>query len=213
MQAIARADFSNNWLTLLFVFLLVLIAVMKITNTQKLYGYSRAFFLKGFITRKAEERESFFTIFNLLAYFFSILVYALFLMYLLNFIKPNFIVEFRSYLKVVAGIGIYFSVFLIFDFLLIRTFEIKHEIASFVAAKISYFYNIAILLFPFLIIITYSFSNIYILLVAFVVLFLIGLILIFTNNKKLIVNKLFYFILYLCALKIVPLLILYKITV
>jgi hypothetical protein len=34
--------------------------------------------------------------------------------------------------------------------------------------------------------------------------------LLFVNNKNLILNKLFYFILYICALEIAPLLFIYK---
>lgn len=213
MQAIERIDISNSWLTLLFIFLLALLVVIKMINQPKLYEYSRAYFLKGFVIKKIEERKSFFSTFNLLMYVFSILVFSIFLLFLINFVQPSFLLKLINYLKVAGVIAIYFSLFLIVDFVLVRVFEIKNEAANFIASKVGYFYNAALVLFPFLIINTFSFSSIYIIFGVFIMLFLISSVLIFTNNKNLILSKLFYFILYLCALEIAPLLIIYKVTV
>ena len=57
MQALDRIDFSNNWLTLVFVFALMLLVVLKTINQQKLFGYYSAFFIKGFIAKKTEEKR------------------------------------------------------------------------------------------------------------------------------------------------------------
>lgn len=213
MQAIERIDISNNWLTLTYLFMLLLLLLLKTISNNKLFGYTRAFLLKGFIAKKAEERTSFFTGFNLVMFLFSILVFGLFFMYLIAYLNPSFQFNFTQFLSIVLYTTLYFTLFLMLDFVLSRMFNLQEIVAQFIAAKIGYLYNAALLLFPFLVIETYSFFSVYLLFGVFIALFLLSFVLIFTNNKNLIINKLFYFILYLCALEIAPLLIIYKITV
>jgi hypothetical protein len=213
MQALERIDISNNWLTLTYLFMLLLLLLLKTISSNKLFGYTRAFLLKGFIAKKAEERASFFTGFNLVMFVFSILTFGLFFLYVFRYIDQEFEFSFYQYLWLTIFVAAYFVFFLIMDFALSRLLNIQEVVAHFIAAKIGYLYNTALLLFPFLIIHTYSFFSVYLLFGVFITLFLLSLVLIFTNNKNLIINKLFYFILYLCALEIAPLLIIYKITV
>jgi hypothetical protein len=213
MQAIDRIDFSNNWVTATYLFALILLVLLKLINQEKLVGYTRAFFLKGFIIKRAEERESFFTVFNITIYAFSVVIYSLLLLSGYSYLTSNSYTGLNHFLWLTLVVTAYFSVQLFFTFLISRIFNIQNEISHFISAKMGYFYNTALLLFPFLIINTYSFFSIYLLFGVFVVLFLLSVVLVLTNNKNLIINKLFYFILYLCALEIAPLLIIYKITV
>jgi len=213
MQALERIEISNNWLTLVFILCLLLLVVLKTLNQQKFFEYSRAFFLKGFIEKKVEERTSFFNGFNIALFIFSVLVYALFFSYLTALFFPEDEKSFQLYLKITAIVFGYFIVFMLVDIIIYHLLEIKSELAHVIAAKIVYSYTTALFIFPFLLLTTYSFLNIYVLLSVFVVLLTLSFILTFLNNKNLIINKLFYFILYLCALEIAPLLIIYKITV
>ena len=213
MQAIERIEISNNWVTIVYLICLFLLVVLKTQNHQKIFEYSRAFFLKGFIEKKVEERTSFFNGFNMVLFVFSVLVFSLFFFYISEWIIPEIENSFQVYLKVSALVFGYLTVFIILDFTLCHLLEIKPRLAHFIAAKLVYLYTIALLLFPFLILKTFSFLNVYVLLSAFSLFFIISFVLTFINNKNLIINKLFYFILYLCALEIAPLLIIYKITV
>jgi hypothetical protein len=213
MQAVDRIDFSNNWITVTYLFALILLVLLKLINQEKLLGYTRAFFLKGFVIKRAEERESFFTVFNIAIYVFSLIIYGLLLLSVYLYLVPDSYASFNLFSWLILIVATYFSAQLLLTFLISRVFSIQNEILHFISAKVGYFYNTALLLFPFLIINTYSFFSIYLLFGVFVVLFLLSTVLVLTNNKNLIINKLFYFILYLCALEIAPLLIIYKITV
>jgi len=213
MQAIERIDISNNWLTITFVVALVLLVLLKSLNKQKLYGYVGAYFQKGFIVNKVKEKTSFFTGFNLVLYVFSILVYAIFLTYLTPLFLPELTVDFNLFVKVLSIGFVYITLFMVLDMVFCNVLEVQNQLTYFVAAKIGYFYSAALIFFPFLIAVMYSFLSIYWLLGIFGILFVLGVVLTFANNKNLIISKLFYFILYLCALEIAPLLIIYKITV
>ena len=213
MQALERIEFSNNWLTLTFIFYIVLLFALKIINPQKLSAYSKAFFLKGFIEKKVEERASFFTGFNLVLYVFSVLIFALLLTLSLAHFSADIDATFQLYVKVILFSLLYFSAFFGLDIALSYLLETRGILAHIISAKTAYFYNSALFLFPFLVLVTYSSVNFYALLIVGLVLFVLSFVLTFINNKNLIISKLFYFILYICALKITPLLIIYKITV
>jgi hypothetical protein len=212
MQALDRIDFSNNWLTLVCVFALLLLVVLKTINQQKLFGYSRAFFIKGFIVKKTEERESLFNIFNIVLLCFSAIVFATFFS-LIAELFLDIVTNFTVFISVLSIVIVYIIIFLVLDVGLANLFEVQNETSYLFSSKIAYLYSTSLILFPVLIVVSYSGLSKYVLLGAFIVLFLLSLLLLFMNNKNLILNKLFYFILYLCALEIAPLLIIYKIMV
>jgi len=212
MQALDRIDYSTNWLTLVFLFALLLLVALKTINQQKLYGYFSAFFMKGFIVKKTEERESLLTVFNIVLLCFSAIVYAIFFSFVTTFFL-DITASFTVFMTVLGFVFIYLVLCLVFDLGLIKLFEAENETGYLFSTKVAYLYTISLILFPVLIIISYSGISISVLFFVFMMLFLLSLLLLFVNNKNLILNKLFYFILYLCALEIAPLLIIYKMMV
>jgi len=212
MQALDRIDYSNNWLTLVFLFALLLLVALKTINQEKLFGYSSAFFRKGFIVKKTEERASLFTVFNTVLLCFAAIIYAVFIS-LMTAVFLEIAVGFTVFMTVLCCVFVYLILFLVLDVGLAKLFEAEHETSYLFSTKTAYQYTISLLLFPVLIIINYSNLSISVLLFVFMLLFLLSLLLLFVNNKNLILNKLFYFILYLCALEIAPLLIIYKMMV
>ena len=136
MQALERIEISTNWLTLVYLLCLLLLVVLKTLNHRKIFEYSRAIFLKGFIEKKVVERVSFFNGFNIVLFVFSVVVYALFFLYLAEWLLPETEKNFELFLKIIAFVFGYFTVFLVLDFVLCHLFEIKNELAYFVAAKL-----------------------------------------------------------------------------
>ena len=212
MQALDRIDFSNNWLTLVFVFALLLLVVLKTSNQQKLFGYFSAIFIKGSVVKKTEERAPFFNTFNIVLLCFSVIVYAIFFSLIAElFLEVS--ASFTVFVSVLSFVAVYFILFLVLDIGLASLFEAQNETSHLFSTKIAYLYNTALILFPGLIITSYSSLSMSVLFSVFILFFLLSLLLLFVNNKNLILSKLFYFILYICALEIAPLLIIYKMTV
>lgn len=212
MQAIERIQLNDYWLTLVFILVLLLLALLKSINQNKLSSYFKAFFLKGFVQKRTEENESFFSLFNLMLFFLSTIIYTLVIVVIGNKIT-EFSFSLMLFIKTFGLTLLYLSTFFIVDKALIHLLELQHPLGNIFSAKISYLYNSALLLYPVLIINYYSQISYFLLFSIFVILFILSALLIVLNNKNLIINKLFYFILYLCALEIAPLLIIYKITV
>ncbi|WP_369048038.1 DUF4271 domain-containing protein [Tenacibaculum sp. UWU-22] len=209
MQAIEREIISNNWITLLLLFALLLLAYTKALQPSKFYRYMFSFFLTGFIEKRMEEKPSIFSPLSVLQLLFSAICLSLFL-----FLMTNPINESLSFVSFLIFSLLFFTYFLlrgIIDFSLAKLYGVFNNFRYFLFSKYNYVYTLSLLLFPFIIVYVYGFKNRIFLASAFVILFLIRFFLVFSNNKKMILNYFFYFILYLCALEIAPLLIIYKV--
>lgn len=209
MQAIDRMDFSNNWITLIFLGALLLLVVLKTVSQKKLFGYITSFFNRGFLVKTNEERGSFLSFFNVVLLCFSSVIFAVFIMLLLEF----FLLVPPRFSSFTAALGIVFVYVLLFQLVTIslsKVFDIQNEIGLFLVSRVTYFHTTALLLFPILVVVVYNNLSVLLLFAVGVFLFLISRMLFLLHNKNLIVSQLFYFILYLCALEIAPLLIMYK---
>lgn len=71
MQAIEKIDISTNWVTLIFMVLLLCVFLLKGFHRTKLKEYFFAFFNKGFIASEIEERASLLNRFSVVLFFFT----------------------------------------------------------------------------------------------------------------------------------------------
>ncbi|MFV0248010.1 MAG: DUF4271 domain-containing protein [Tenacibaculum sp.] len=210
MQAIELNNPTDNNLTLIIVFAIVLIAVLKLLNSNELSEYTIAFFNLGFFQKKSDTAFNLFTPFQFILTVFSCIVLSLiFYTCFQNFIFYQN--DFTGFLKIFTFVFCYLFFRYFLDIIIVSILAIKKSISYFLHIKYGYLFSLCLLVFPAVIINIYSLKGTVFLLSVFIVLLVFRMLLILFNNKKLLVSKLFYFILYLCALEIAPLLILYKI--
>ncbi|MDE1205679.1 DUF4271 domain-containing protein [Tenacibaculum larymnensis] len=210
MQAIERITNHDSWITLVIVLAIVLLAMMKALKPTKLYGYTIAFITPGFFHKRTEEGASFFTPFKLLLFSFSSIVISLFLFLIL--VSEIYSHSFLAFLGLLLFVILYFLLRFLIDYALANTLGLSSIVSYFLHTKSGYLYVLSIWLLPFIILYQYTFTNKLFLVYSFGILLIFRAFLILTNNKKLVISKLFYFILYFCTLEIAPLLILYKTT-
>jgi len=213
MQALEREMISNDWVIAILLIAFILIFVLKIVNSSRLFGYTFSFFIKGFIEKRVEENPSPISIFHLVIVLFSSIITSLFFLIIISsfsFIKIN---GFTSFWQLFIVVSLYIIIKFLFDFLLSKLFRISASVRYFLFSKYGYFYTLCIWLFPAIILYVFSYKNNYLLLGYFLLILIIRFVFIISNNKNLILSKLFYFILYLCALEIAPLFILYKLMI
>ena len=79
MQALERGFISNDWIIAILLVALLLLFVLKIINSNRLFGYAFSFFLKGFIEKRTEENPSYFSLFHAILFVFSIVISSLFI--------------------------------------------------------------------------------------------------------------------------------------
>ena len=213
MQALDKITTSTNWILLVLVFLFVIIAVLKIIDAEKLKGYVFALFNKGFIEDEAEEDTSFFSSFYSLLFVFSGIVLALIMSLFASEIKVGFSLTFSSFLSVLKLVFSYLIVKRFLELAFARLLLIKKQVRFYLVCKLSYLYSISFFLLVFCILFYFSPLNYLCFTLITLAVFFLRYLFLLSNNKKLVFSELFYFILYICAFEIAPLLTLFKLMI
>ena len=208
MEAIDRNFISNDLITITFLIGLILVFFMKVYKSEYLLGYTLTFFRQGFIEKRTEDNTFLFSIFYSLLFFFSVTIITITIFILATplYFENNT----TSLFSILITTLIYFISKHSINFILAHLFDIKETVNYMLYTKNGYLYTTCLLLFPILILNQYFIKNTSILLFFIALLLIIRAFLILKNNKNIIFNHMFYFILYFCALELSPLLILYK---
>ena len=206
---------TNNWITVAIIFILFLIAVLKYFAPKQFADFMSLTKSNEYFVDYIEKSATFLTKFNSILLLIQTNIFALlFVKVNEHILKNNIENEFLLFLKVNGVIiGYYFFRNLI-GILLSKVLSLEESQNSLTYIKHSYLSKTSILILPMLIFALYtiSFKVIFIQIVLgfTLVLLLAKYAQILIKNQKLIFSNLFYFILYLCALEIAPLIFLYK---
>ena len=210
MQALEKIVINTNWISIILVFLFAIIAILKIIDGDKLKGYVFALFNKGFIQDEVEENTSFFSSFYSLLFIFSSVVLALVTSLLVAETNKNTSFSLSSFFLILGIIWSYFTIKSLLEIGVISLFFIKKEVRFYVVSKFGYLYSISFFLIILFVLFRFGPLNFSFFIAATLGLFFLKFVFQVVNNKNLIFSKLFYFILYLCAFEIAPLLIMFK---
>jgi len=207
MEALHRSVLSNNWITLIFVFSILLLFLLKLFTTTKLKGYTAALFNKGFVEIEAEESYFSFSFFHL---GFSLFTFLMLSITIFLTVKQDSVFLFEDYLLYTFYLFSYVILRFLAVFALFSVFQFTSKLSFFMTSKRAYLYSISIALLFLNVFYFYAFQNQYLLFIGLTVLFSLRFSLIVINNKNLIIRELFYFILYLCAFELAPLFVLFR---
>lgn len=208
-----REVVSNEWFTVFIVLSLVFLTLSKFLFSRRFDDFLAVIGNSKYLKIYAREQK-FIDGFDTLLFLnlvisvsiFSFLAYS-------EFVNPA---EFDliQFFKLLFGIGALVLIKVLLERLIGSLFEIDALIDSYLFQKTTYKNYTGLVLFPVNILLIYTFSPsriiIYIILGLILLINLIGFMTSFKNHQKILLNNLFYFILYLCALEIGPYLILYR---
>lgn len=205
---------SKDWITVLFVVAIVLIAVSKFLYESRFEHFKSLMFSNKYILLYGKDKNLVLHRFNMLLFLVQIISLSIFLYLFIETFIPSLQNDSFLFLKIVSALLLVISFKYFLEKIIGSTLDIESTIEHYNFEKISYRNLISIGLLPIYIIIVYvSFKTtaiMYFTVACFIILHVISQFLIFKNNQKLIFGSLFYFILYLCALEISPYLIIYK---
>lgn len=210
MQAIEKTVIYTNWITLLFAFLFACIFLLKAISASKLKGNVSSFMNYSFIEKEVQDNSTFFNLFQSIIFIFSMLVLSLLLYEISLFYSVFEVFGFCTYFKIFGGVVSYFSIKWVLEFSLSLLFIINRQVKFFLVSKSIYLYSVTFFLLIVLVLTQYSQLNTIFLIYFSMSIFLIRFLVHIVSNKKLVFNKFFYFILYLCTFEIAPLFILFK---
>ncbi len=210
---------KNDWILLFFIIIFSLLAIVKWLYKERLFNLVTIYFSKGYFLKYGKENQPIFNWFNAVLFFIqSVIIGFLFFAYCI-FYKPEIIQQnsLQLLLKTSIFVSSFFLVRYIVGKALAIIFEINKEHESLTFAKISYLYSSILLITPFTFFIfyikTYNLLAFHFTIALFSILLIIRYVVIFNNNNKIIFSRLFYFMLYFCALEIAPILLVLKLAV
>ena len=208
MEAINRNFLSNDLITIIFIIALVFVFLMKVYKPKYLLGYFISFFTQGFMKVQVKNSTSIFSIFYILLFFFTVIIVAVTLYVLVT--PMYFEKNLSSLLLLLTCSFVYLFIKQCVILSIKNVFNLKKELNYLLYTKNGYLYTVCLWFFPVLIVNQYFIKNLNFLLLFITLLLVFRGFLILRNNKKVIFNNMFYFILYFCALELAPLLILYR---
>lgn len=210
MQAIDKITYSNNWITIIFILLLVCIVFLKLLNAKKLNESFFALFNFSFIEGDSSEPNNLLSPFENVLFLFSVSTISLLVYFFKIYNQPETIQSFTTFFTLFLVVFCFFFLKKLLEFALTRLFLIKNQIGIFLITKANYLYSISFILYILLILYEYANVKSVYLFYLSAFLFLLRFVFFIFRNKKLILNKLFYFILYICAFEIAPLFVLFN---
>ena len=186
------------------------VVLLKALDSNRLKGSVFSLFNINFIESESEENTSFFDAFQIVIFIFTVIVLSLLTYRFKTYRLSINVTSFSSYLPVFLSLLSYFLIKRTLEYLIFYLFLIKRDVRFFIVSKVNYLHTITFLLYVALVLSEYiGFKQVYLFYFA-ALLFIVRFVIHIVSNKKLIFNKLFYFILYICAFEIAPLFILFK---
>jgi hypothetical protein len=208
-----REVISNDWFTIFLVLGLVCITLSKYVFTHRFKDFLAVIGNSKYLKIYARDQK-FIDGFDALLFFNGIISISIFAFISYStLINPS---EFNLnlFFKLLFGIGVLFLIKVLLERLIGSVFDIDDLIDSYLFQKTTFKNYTGFILLPVNCIIIYSMNPskpvIYVIMGLIILINLVGFITSFKNHQKLLLNNIFYFILYLCALEIGPYLILYK---
>ena len=208
-----REIISNEWFTILIVLCIGILAFAKAAFSTRfndfLWVIGNSKYLKIY-----SRDQKFIDQFDSFLFLNLIISLSLFFFICYNTFFETIAFDITLFLKLLVGIGALILIKVLLERLIGSIFGIDSLIDSYVFQKTNFKNYIGLVLLPINILLIFAVhptkSLIYIAIGLLFAINLVGFISSFKMHQKLILNNLFYFILYLCALEIAPYIILYK---
>jgi hypothetical protein len=211
-----RDVISYEWFTIFMVLGLVFIAIAKVSFTNRFIDFLGVFGNSKYLKLYTKDQK-FIDVFDALLFLNLVISISIFgyLSYLTLESTQTF--ELIVFSKFMLGVSTLALVKILVERLVGSVFEIDRLIDAYLFQKISYKNFSGFVLLPINALLLYTMNPSKIIIFAVISLLIIinviGFITSFKNHQKTVLDNIFYFILYLCALEIGPYLILYKIIV
>ncbi|MFT4780782.1 MAG: hypothetical protein ACJAZK_001491 [Psychroserpens sp.] len=208
-----RDVISNDWFTIFLVLGLGLITVSKFLFAHRFKDFLVVIGNSKYLKIYAREQK-FIDGFDALLFFNGILSISIFAFLSYSVLVNPSEFDINEFFKLIFGIGVLFLMKVLLERLIASLFNIDELIDSYLFQKTTFKNYSGFILLPTNCLLIYTLEPtrnlVYVIIGLIILVNLIGFITSFKNHQKLLINNIFYFILYLCALEIGPYLILYK---
>ncbi|HLF50741.1 DUF4271 domain-containing protein [Flavobacterium sp.] len=198
---------NKDWATILFVMSFALIAVTKSVFENRFSEFSRLLVSDKYI-KIYRDNSQLMSWFNITLFIVHLISLAFFIQLALHYFGYASKTDWLLYIQIVTFLGVFILSKYLIEKIIATSFNIEEFIEQFNLQKVSYRTYIGLLLLPINVMLFYNnnvsktliFAIIAIVLIINLLTYLVSL----KNYQNLLFSKMFYFILYLCALEIAP---------
>jgi hypothetical protein len=213
-----ESTINTNWVTITFLFMFGLLALLNYFYSIRFIKFIGIFKTKQYYTDYIKKAITIVDFFNLFLLIFLLNSYALLILKVIEYFDSNIVKnQFILFLKVNLILFAFITLRYFLGKLLSVIFQMRKEQEILTLVKLNHLSKISILIFPGVILLYYTHYNhsILLLITASItaLLLIYKYIRILIQNQKLIYGNLFYFILYLCALEILPFVLIFKLLI
>ena len=204
---VPRITENKDWATVLFVLSFAIIAITKSVFENRFGDFANLIFSNKYnkVYRDSSHLRSSFTI---ALFFVQVISFAFFIQISLSYFGYASKTDWILYIQIVTFLTFFILAKYLIEKIIATSFEIEEFLEQFSLQKVTYRTYIGLFMLPFNIILFYydSFSrNIPLAMLAIVLIYnVLTYFISIKNYQNIILGKLFYFILYLCALEIAP---------
>lgn len=213
-EATERILISNDWITIVLLIIIGLLIYNKTKHPVRFKGLQTLLYNNSYINNYSKSTPLILNTFNITFYFIFILIASLLLHVTIN-LKGLTANNNESFLIILLYVFSFVIIRSIIGLLFAFLFEKGNEQQYFTFTKLSYLGSFCLLILP-LLIINFYINSVYFsqfLIIVAILLLLFYYFLQIKNNQKLVFSKMFYFILYLCALEISPFIVIYRLII
>ena len=198
---------NKDWATVLFVLAFALIAVTKSVFENRFSEFSRLMISDKYI-KIYRDTSQLMSWFNITLFIVQLISFAFFIQLALHYFGYVSKTDWLIYIQIVTFLGVFILSKYLIEKIIATSFNIEEFTEQFNLQKVSYRTYIGLLILPVNIILFYNKNPSKILIFTFIAIVLIinlwTYLVSLKNYQNLLFGKMFYFILYLCALEIAP---------
>jgi hypothetical protein len=207
LQLHTRIIDNKDWATLLFVFSMILIIVAKLAFETRFYDYIRLIVSNKY-TKIYRESSHLISGFNVLLVLVNFISFSFFIQLALSNFDYGEKTDWILFCRIFTLLTVFILSKFLIEKIIATTFGIEEVIEQFNLQKVTFRTYIGLLLLPVSAILfygNYSTNSLYTTIISILLIINVLTYLVYLKNyQNLILSKLFYFILYLCALEIAP---------
>ena len=214
-EGIERIVLSKDWITIIFLLILTIITVLKYNYSERFTKLFSLIYSDKYYTDYVKTNPLVLNKFHFLFLFVIFINISMLIYFGFQVLDPSFFDNnFYSFIQILAVVVSYIILRFIIGFLLSEIFDLNDQQKQLTFLKLSNLSLLSLLIFPLLIFLNFSVgfyhnTMISISSVLVLILFLIHYYKLLKKDKMNF-NNLFYLFLYLCALEIAPLIVIYK---
>ncbi|WP_430411528.1 DUF4271 domain-containing protein [Kordia sp.] len=213
-ESIERTLISKDWLTLLFLVSFCLLVLIRFVFGKQFSLFLVFLFSNKYENQALSKQEGLINWFSALLFLVQVISFTIFIYVTITFFYPSLATAPFLFVKIITFTTFFIIIKYIVEKIIAVILDLESQVDTYNFYKLSTRNLFGIILIPINLLLVYYINGNKIIFFSIILTFLlynlIGLFFLLKNYQKLIISKLFYFILYLCALEIAPYLVMYK---